>query len=87
MKSRQAVYRSNRVERICGGPASLILLGCGAVGLAVDEPQKPGTHLKVYPATPGTILEGRVAATVEGRLVPLLLRRVFHSDSTGPDQP
>ena len=81
MKSGQAVYRSYRMRWVCGGLASLRLLGCGAVGLAVDElPKDPPsgralddpvrrtadtgssleaqTYLEVYPATPGTILEG-----------------------------
>jgi hypothetical protein len=106
MKSRQVVYRSYRTQRICAGLASLTLLGCSAVGLAIDVPQsdppsggasdgpvrrtaeissspEAQTCLEVYPVTPGTILEERVATTVEGQALPLLLRRIFHSDSTG----
>ena len=106
MKSRQAVHWFCPMRRVRSGLASLILLGCGVVALAVDEPRKgPAfdgashdsvrqlvetnsspevrTHLDIYPVVPGTVLEERVAATVQGRRLPLQLRRVFHSDSTG----
>ena len=41
------------------------------------------TRLEIYPGTPGIAIEERVTATVDSRRLPLRLRRIFHSDSTG----
>lgn len=48
-----------------------------------DPSPEARTRLEVYPSMPGSILEERVAVTVEGRRLPLRRRRIFHSDSTG----
>ncbi len=42
-----------------------------------------GTRLELYPPTPGLALEQRLAVIVQDRPLPLVNRRVWHSDSSG----
>lgn len=95
MRKQQVTCRSRRTQRLYRRLVALVLLCCGVAGLTtgkhrpVPAGDKPDSlsegrpRLEVYPATPGAPREDRVMTTVQGCQLPLIARRIFHSDSTG----